>query len=36
METNIKGVYAIGDVVGGMLLAHVASTEGGGGGKERP
>lgn len=28
METNIKGVYAIGDVVGGMLLAHVASTEG--------
>jgi dihydrolipoamide dehydrogenase len=28
METNIKGVYAIGDVVGGMLLAHVASKEG--------
>ena len=28
METNIKGIYAIGDVVGGMLLAHVASTEG--------
>lgn len=28
METNIKGVYAAGDVVGGMLLAHVASTEG--------
>lgn len=28
METNIKGVYAIGDVVGGILLAHVASTEG--------
>ena len=28
METNIKGVYAIGDVVGGILLAHVASKEG--------
>lgn len=28
METNLKGVYAVGDVVGGMLLAHVASTEG--------
>lgn len=28
METNVKGVYAIGDVVGGMLLAHVASAEG--------
>jgi dihydrolipoamide dehydrogenase len=28
METNVKGVYAIGDVVGGMLLAHVASKEG--------
>ena len=28
METNIKGVYAIGDVVGGMLLAHVASKQG--------
>jgi len=28
METNVKGVYAIGDVVGGMLLAHVASHEG--------
>lgn len=28
METNVKGIYAIGDVVGGMLLAHVASTEG--------
>ncbi len=27
METNAKGVYAIGDVTGGMLLAHVASTE---------
>ena len=29
METNVKGIYAIGDVVGGMLLAHVASVEGG-------
>ncbi len=28
METNVKGVYAVGDVVGGMLLAHVASKEG--------
>jgi dihydrolipoamide dehydrogenase len=28
METNIPGIYAIGDVVGGMMLAHVASTEG--------
>ncbi|MTI81873.1 MAG: dihydrolipoyl dehydrogenase [Firmicutes bacterium] len=28
METNISGIYAIGDVTGGILLAHVASTEG--------
>ncbi|MBE7415534.1 MAG: dihydrolipoyl dehydrogenase [Deltaproteobacteria bacterium] len=28
METNVKGVYAIGDVTGKMLLAHVASTQG--------
>jgi len=28
METKVKGVYAIGDVVGGILLAHVASREG--------
>ncbi len=28
METNVDGIYAIGDVVGGMLLAHVASKEG--------
>jgi dihydrolipoamide dehydrogenase len=28
METNIPGVYAIGDVVGGPLLAHVASRQG--------
>ena len=28
METNIPGIYAIGDVVGGAMLAHVASREG--------
>ncbi|MBI5287305.1 MAG: dihydrolipoyl dehydrogenase [Deltaproteobacteria bacterium] len=28
METNVEGIYAAGDVVGGMLLAHVASAEG--------
>ncbi len=28
METNIEGIYAIGDVTGGILLAHVASKEG--------
>jgi dihydrolipoamide dehydrogenase len=28
METNISGIYAIGDVVGGKLLAHKASAEG--------
>ncbi|MEW5744338.1 MAG: dihydrolipoyl dehydrogenase [Nitrospirota bacterium] len=28
METNIGGIYAIGDVTGGMLLAHVASRQG--------
>ena len=28
METSIPGVYAIGDVVGGIMLAHVASYEG--------
>lgn len=28
METNIPGIYAIGDVVGGVMLAHVASREG--------
>ncbi|NMC99523.1 MAG: dihydrolipoyl dehydrogenase, partial [Bacteroidales bacterium] len=27
-ETNIKGVYAIGDIVHGPALAHVASAEG--------
>jgi dihydrolipoamide dehydrogenase len=28
MRTNLPGVYAIGDVVGGMLLAHKAEDEG--------
>ena len=28
METNLPGIFAIGDVVGGILLAHVASAEG--------
>ena len=28
MKTNIDGLYAIGDVCGGMLLAHKASREG--------
>ena len=28
METNVKGVYAIGDVTGKLLLAHVASAQG--------
>ncbi len=28
METNIKCIYACGDVTGGMLLAHKASKEG--------
>ena len=27
-KTNIEGVYAIGDIVGGQALAHVASAEG--------
>ncbi|HLO58072.1 MAG TPA: dihydrolipoyl dehydrogenase [Bacteroidales bacterium] len=27
-RTNVKGVYAIGDIVGGQALAHVASAEG--------
>lgn len=27
-KTNIDGVYAIGDVIGGAMLAHVASNEG--------
>ncbi len=28
METNIEGIYAIGDIVNSPLLAHVASKEG--------
>ena len=28
METNVPGIYAAGDVVGGVMLAHVASAEG--------
>lgn len=28
METNISGIYAIGDLVGGWMLAHAASAEG--------
>jgi dihydrolipoamide dehydrogenase len=28
METNISGIYAIGDVTGGMMFAHVASRQG--------
>jgi dihydrolipoamide dehydrogenase len=27
-QTNVQGVYAIGDIVGGPALAHVASAEG--------
>ena len=27
-ETNVKGIYAIGDVTGRVMLAHVASDEG--------
>ena len=28
METNMPGIYAVGDVTGGMLLAHMASSQG--------
>lgn len=28
METNLEGVYAIGDIIPGAMLAHVASAEG--------
>ena len=28
MRTNVPGIYAIGDVAGGMLLAHKATKEG--------
>lgn len=27
-RTNVRGVYAIGDLIGGMMLAHVAEEEG--------
>lgn len=28
METNVPGIYAVGDILGGSMLAHVASEEG--------
>lgn len=28
METNVKNIYAVGDITGGYLLAYVASAEG--------
>ncbi|MBU1944071.1 MAG: dihydrolipoyl dehydrogenase [Actinobacteria bacterium] len=28
METSVEGIYAVGDVVGGILLAHTATFEG--------
>lgn len=28
MRTNVEGVYAVGDVTGKMMLAHVASAQG--------
>ena len=28
METNVKNIYAVGDCIGGVMLAHVASAEG--------
>lgn len=28
MQTNVPGVYAVGDITGGMMLAHVASAHG--------
>jgi dihydrolipoamide dehydrogenase len=28
MRTNVKGIYAIGDITGGIMLAHLASKEG--------
>ena len=27
MRTNVAGIYAIGDVIGGYMLAHAAYTE---------
>ena len=28
LRTNVRGIYAVGDVIGGLQLAHVASEEG--------
>jgi dihydrolipoamide dehydrogenase len=28
MQTNVEGIYAVGDVTGGIMLAHLASKEG--------
>ena len=28
LRTNVEGIYAVGDVIGGLQLAHVASEEG--------
>lgn len=28
MRTNVPGIYAVGDITGGMMLAHVASAQG--------
>ncbi len=28
LETNVEGLYAVGDVTGGLMLAHLASREG--------
>lgn len=28
MRTNVEGIYAVGDVTGGIMLAHLASKEG--------
>lgn len=28
LQTNVEGIYAIGDVIGGIMLAHLASKEG--------
>ncbi len=36
LETSVPGIYAIGDVTGGFLLAHVASLRGPGGGGQHP
>ena len=28
LETSVEGIYAIGDIIPGAMLAHVASAEG--------